>query len=263
MELRLGYLEAQDEIRDPKLMVKIMKREFPTLADVSHAIYDSRQIKLNTTSHMKYVINAENLERWIEWLDRQESPRGDAYRLGLAAGLAMVQENLNAMGIMVDPTDFKAYGVSVGSIVILVSRTIPNCAKDPATGNGVQARFGVRLVDNDNGIDDGILAAAGGLEPITNGNTSAPSSNRAHIVNRQTSRRARRNGTPSTPVTPSPSGATTFHPRSSGSGAHHQCRFFFVTKSYDSLTESRKCQIKTSSTSVILAVLLALVQSLQ
>ena len=36
MELRLGFLEAQDETRDPKLMVKVLKLEFPTLADVSH-----------------------------------------------------------------------------------------------------------------------------------------------------------------------------------------------------------------------------------
>ena len=35
MELRLGFLEAQDEAREPKIMVRALKREFPTIAQVS------------------------------------------------------------------------------------------------------------------------------------------------------------------------------------------------------------------------------------
>ena len=36
MERRLGYLEAQDEAREPKIIVKVLKREFPQLARVSN-----------------------------------------------------------------------------------------------------------------------------------------------------------------------------------------------------------------------------------
>lgn len=35
MELRLGFLEARDETRNLKDVVKTLKREFPDLADVS------------------------------------------------------------------------------------------------------------------------------------------------------------------------------------------------------------------------------------
>ena len=35
MELRLGYLEARDETRDTMDVVKMLKHEFPDLADVS------------------------------------------------------------------------------------------------------------------------------------------------------------------------------------------------------------------------------------
>ena len=38
MEVRLGYWEARDETRDFKDVLKILKRDFPDLSDVS--IYD-------------------------------------------------------------------------------------------------------------------------------------------------------------------------------------------------------------------------------
>ncbi len=37
MELKLGFLEAQDEARDPRTMIKMLKREFPELSRVSAA----------------------------------------------------------------------------------------------------------------------------------------------------------------------------------------------------------------------------------
>ena len=35
MELRLGFLEAQDEARDPRTIINVLKHEFPELSEVS------------------------------------------------------------------------------------------------------------------------------------------------------------------------------------------------------------------------------------
>ena len=212
------------------------------------------QVKLTITSHWKHVVTAENLERWIEWLDRQEGLRGDSYRLGLAAGQAMVQENLNAKGVALDPMDLNKYRKSVSAIVLVNSRPLTDRVKDLATVTRAQANLGVRLVDNDGGVDDGIRAAAGGLESIINGNTFIPSSNIAPNANHQTVRRTRGNGTPSTSVTPTPGGAATYQSRSSSSWARHQRMIFFCYNSSGSPTDSQKWQIKTFSISMTLAV---------
>ena len=112
--------------------------------------------------------------------------------------------------------------------------------KDPAKGTRVQANSGVRLVENDGGIDDRVYEAAGGLESTINGNTSTHSSNMTPKANRKTAHETRGPGIPSMPVTPTPSGAAAYQSRRSSSWARDQCMNFPTTNSHGLPADSPK-----------------------
>ena len=101
----------------------------------------------------KYVVTVESLLQWIQWLDWQEGPRGEAYRAGITAGQAVVLRSLNAKGLELDPIDFEKYLKPVSSS-IPAHEPLLTFRKKNAASTKAQTNLGVRLVDNDNGIND-------------------------------------------------------------------------------------------------------------
>ena len=170
----------------------------------------------------KYVITAESIVQWIQWLDKQEGPRGEAYRAGIAAGQAMVQERLNANGQELDPMDSDKYMKSVGIVLYHHLSAFVNYFKVHATVTGAQANLGVRLVDSENGVDDGVHAVAGGLESMIIGNNSTMSSNLTPSLIYHTARHTRGSATPTTPTTPTPEATSRSQLRNFDSHDRHQ-----------------------------------------
>lgn len=151
---------------------------------------------------MKYVITVESLLQWLQWLDWQEGPRGDSYRAGITAGQALVLTSLNAKGFELDPKDFDKY-IKPVSVGMSVHQLLLIHFKISIISSGAQASPGVRLVDDEDVIDDGVRAAAGGVELNVNGNhpSNETPGRSYHPTGHQYA-----NATPTSNVTPKSSG---------------------------------------------------------